>query len=181
MEMETPDILRYLEITAQFMQWEGAPVELLLIGGAAGMLMGQLPAHRVTQDCDIMHLSPQAVLDAAAHTARENGLPQTWLNTQAMDLNILPDGWQSRRKLVARYEPLSIYAVGRLDLLAMKFYANRPQDREDITETRPSRDEIDYCRRYLHMLRVPSRQADLDQVVSAFHLVDAIAEYFYGR
>jgi hypothetical protein len=63
----------------------------------------------------------------------------------------------------------------------MKFYANRPQDREDITAMKPSRDEIEYSRRYLHMLRVPSRQADLDQVVSAFQLADAIEEYFYGR
>jgi hypothetical protein len=99
MEMEPPDILNYLEATAASLQWDGSPIEILLIGGAAGMLIGQLPAHRVTQDCDIMHLCPkeaqQAVLDAAAHVAVENGLPKTWLNTQAMDLNVLPDGWPS--------------------------------------------------------------------------------------
>jgi hypothetical protein len=91
MEMEPPDILNYLEATAASLQWDGSPIEILLIG--------QLPAHRVTQDCDIMHLCPkeaqQAVLDAAAHVAVENGLPKTWLNTQAMDLNVLPDGWPS--------------------------------------------------------------------------------------
>jgi hypothetical protein len=58
----------------------------------------------------------------------------------------------------------------------MKFYANRPQDREDIIHINPTPDEIDTIRKYLNMLRVPSRQADLDQVVSALKLVDAIEE-----
>lgn len=131
-----------------------------------------------------MHIQPpdaqQAVLSAAAETAQEKGLPQTWLNTQAMPLNVLPDGWRARRILVAQFPPLSVYAVSRLDLLAMKFYANRPQDRRDIIEMHPTRDEIEFIGKYLNRLRVPSRQADLDQVVSAFKLLGAMEELFYG-
>ena len=183
--METPDILNYLEAVAGRLEWDGSAVEILLIGGAAGMLTGQLPYYRVTQDCDIMHIQPsdaqQSVLTAAAEVARLFGLPQTWLNTQAMPLNVLPDGWRSRRTQIARFQTLSVYAVGRLDLLAMKFYANRPQDRQDIIAMKPSREEIEFCRRYLNLLKVPSRKAHLDQVVSALELVEAMEELFYGR
>jgi len=104
-------------------------------------------------------------------------LPENWLNSKAMQMNILPDGWQSRRVFVAEFGQLKIYAVSRLDLLAMKFYANRPQDREDILHMKPTPDEIDDIRKYLNMLRLPARQADLDQVVSALKLVDAIEEF----
>ncbi|MCI0499153.1 MAG: DUF6036 family nucleotidyltransferase [Planctomycetales bacterium] len=184
MDMETSEILKYLKAVADRVEWNGHDIEILLIGGAAGMLIGQLPAHRVTQDCDMMHVQPphaqQAVLAAAVEVAGEKGLPQTWLDTQAMPLNVLPDGWRSRRVLVAHFQKLSVYAVGRRDLLAMKFFANRPQDRQDIIEMYPSHDEIDFARKYLNMLRVPSRQADLDQVVSALKLVEAMEKLFYG-
>jgi len=62
----------------------------------------------------------------------------------------------------------------------MKFYANHPQDREDIVQMRPSQDEIRYIRHYLDTLRIPSRQAEIDQVVSAFMLLDAMEELFHG-
>lgn len=144
------------------------------------MVTGLLPSQRVTQDCDVIQVQPEEALDALLNAARtvalDKGLPEEWFNAQAMQLNVLPDGWHSRRIFVGRYGQLSIYAVSRLDLLAMKFYANRPQDREDILYMKPTPDEIVFIRKYLNMLRVPSRQADLDQVVSAFKLVDAIEE-----
>ena len=142
------------------------------------MLTGLLPPERITLDCDVMDYNPEksqkALLDAAHYIAEKHGLPETWFNFKAMQMNILPDGWKSRRVYVAEFAQLKIYAVSRLDLLAMKFYANRPQDREDILHMKPASDELDYIRKYLNMLRLPSRQADLDQVVSALKLVDAI-------
>ncbi|MEN8127149.1 MAG: DUF6036 family nucleotidyltransferase [Planctomycetota bacterium] len=177
--MHSHKILNALEKTSTYLQWN-SPVEILLIGGAAGMLTGQLSPERITLDCDVMHCIPkqaqEAILTAAVQVAAEQGLPENWLNSKAMQMNILPDGWQSRRVFIAEFGQLKIYAVGRLDLLAMKFFANRPQDREDIVHMKPAPDETDYIRKYLNMLRLPSRQADLDQVVSALKLVDAIEE-----
>lgn len=186
MSLETSEILNLLQAADGKLQWQGDTVEILLIGGAAGMLTGQLPAHRITQDCDVMNIRPKqaqnAVLKAAHKVAKEKDLPEHWLSTQAMEsLVALPDGWRSRRVLVARYKKLAVYAVSRLDLLVMKFYANRPQDRQDIIEMKPSSEEIEYIRRYLNMLRLPSRRADLDQIVCAFQLVDAIEDLFYGK
>lgn len=181
MELHSQKILDILEETARHLQWE-VPVEILLIGGASGMLTNQLSPQRVTLDCDVMNYAPReaqkAVLEAAGQVADQQGLPKNWFNSKAMQMNILPDGWQSRKVLIAEYKNLIVYAAGRLDLLAMKFYANRPQDREDIIHMKPTPDEIDTIRKYLNMLRLPSRQADLDQVVSALKLVDAIEDTF---
>jgi hypothetical protein len=181
MKFASKEILEALRETALRLQWE-SDIEILLVGGVAAVLTGQLPAERVTQDCDIMNFSPkqaqEAVLQAAEALAREKGLPENWLNSQAMQLNVLPDGWLSRREHICKYGLLSIYAASRIDLLCMKFYANRPQDREDIMEMKPTSQEMAYVRKYLEMLKLPSRLADLDQVVSAQKLVIAMEEVF---
>lgn len=178
------NILEVLRETALGVEW-GGEVEILLVGGVAAMLVGQVSAERVTQDCDIMDFSPiegrQAVLDAARKVAQIRGLPENWLNCQAMELNVLPDGWKARREHICKYGQVSIYAASRLDLLCLKFYANRPQDREDIMEMKPTSDEMGYVRKYLAMLKLPSRLADLDQIVSAQKLVDAMEEVFGER
>ncbi len=184
MEFGSDDILEALRDTALGVDWAG-DIEILLVGGVAAMLTGQLPAERVTQDCDIMVFSPkeaqEAVLSVAREVAKAKGLPENWLNCQAMGLNVLPDGWLSRRKYICKYGQLSIYAASRIDLLCMKFYANRPQDREDIMEMKPTSEEMGYVHRYLDMLRLPSRQADLDQVACALKLVEVMEGVFGGH
>jgi len=179
MKLGSKEILAALEETALGIEWDG-DVEILLVGGAAAMLTGQLRPERVTQDCDVMRFSPeqvqQALFDAANKVARSRGLPSGWLSSKVMQLNILPDGWESRREFIGKYGQVSIYAAGRIDLLCMKFYANRAQDRADIDNMKPTSDELNFVRRYLNMLRVPSRCANLDQVVSAFALIDAMEE-----
>ena len=184
MEFGSDDILGALRDTALGIDWAG-DIEILLVGGVAAILTGQLSAERVTQDCDIMFFSPKEaqgpVLNAASEVAKIRSLPKNWLNCQAMGLNVLPDGWLSRREHICKYGQLSIYAASRLDLLCMKFYANRPQDREDIMEMKPTSDEMGYVRRYLDMLTLPSRQANLDQIACAHKLVEAMEGLFGGR
>ena len=182
MQFKSKDILDALKETAEKINSPG-DVDILIIGGVAAMLTGQLPPERVTQDCDIIDIFPkqsqEAILTSARKVADAKGLAANWLNCQAMGLNILPDGWQSRRVFICKFGQLNIYAAGRLDLLCMKFYANRPQDREDIIEMKPTLEEISFVRRYLDMLRLPARLADLDQIVTAKKLVDTIEEMLY--
>ena len=182
MELNSNEILDALNATAEHMRWDGKPVDILLIGGAGAMLTGLLRSERVTQDCDVIDYQPedgqQAVLASAAKFAAERGLPEKWLNSKAMPMDILPDGWRSRRILIKKFDKLWIYGAGRVDMLVMKFYANRPQDREDIFDMAPTSHELMAVRRYLDMMRVPSRQANLDQVASAFKLLDAVEGKF---
>ncbi|MFI4912492.1 MAG: DUF6036 family nucleotidyltransferase [Sedimentisphaeraceae bacterium JB056] len=177
---EAEKILKALYQTDQCMKWEGDKVELLLIGGAAAILSGLLPQERVTQDCDVMDYTPSdandAIVEAAAKAAEKEGLPENWLSFQAMGLDVLPDGWRVRRQLICEFDKIKIYAASRIDLIAMKFYANRPQDREDILNMRPTKDELSYIEKYLNMLKLPKRKADLDQIVDALRLVSVMRD-----
>jgi len=163
-------ILKALARLGACVEWEG-PIEVLLIGGAAGIITGQLSSDRTTGDCDVISYSPpeamQAAETAATQVAGELGLPLGWLSSEARQLDILPDGWRRRRRHAGTFGKLCVYAIGRRDLLATKFYANRPEDREDIRAMQPTAAELRFVRTYLTMLRVPSRQANLDQVDAA--------------
>lgn len=177
--MHRQDILRNLSELGVRLVVEDA-IEVLLVGGAAGLLLGELPRSRVTQDCDIIRCDPsearEALLWAAADVAKVRGLPEGWLNCDVMQLDILPDGWQSRRAHIGDFGPLQVYALSRQDLIATKFYAGHPRDVEDIMAMSPDGMELAFVRQYLNMLRVPSRQADLDQVARALKLVAAIKD-----
>lgn len=126
---------------------DGAPAEttspplqaitLLVVGGAAGMLTGLLDAERTTTDCDVMLYDPpeaRELVDAvAAEVADEQGLSERWLNSGGMPwADAMPAGWQDRLETVLVRGPLVVRAVGRLDLLALKLMAGRPQDIEDL-------------------------------------------------
>jgi hypothetical protein len=176
----TPDIiLGHLKRLAELLAVD-QPVEILLIGGAAGMLTGQFESTRTTADCDVINYVPaesqQAVMHAAKQVATERHLPQSWLNSQAMHLDILPDGWRGRKAHVATFGKLSVYALSRKDLLATKFYAGYVRDREDIQVMKPTPDEQAFVRNYLQMLRVPARNANPDGVQRALIYLDAMED-----
>lgn len=129
-------------------------IEILLVGGAAGMVTGVLPAGRTTTDCDVMVYLPKealaAVETAASQVADEMELAAHWLNSDVqLRRDALPDDWQSRRVLVGVYGQLGIYAVSRPDLIAMKVLAGRPQDLEDLATMKPRQDELDFVDAYL--------------------------------
>ena len=86
------------------------------------------------------------------------------------------DGWRGRRQYIGTWGLLTVYAAGRRDLLATKFYANRPQDREDVQAMKPTLEDCAFVRTYLTMLRVSSRRAHLDQVESTLRLLNATKE-----
>jgi hypothetical protein len=132
-------------------------VELLIVGGAAGVLTGLLPAAWTTADVDMLHCDlpsdREAVLDAAADVCRELSLPANWLNDWGgLFAWTLPDDWKSRRVLVGEFYRLRVYAVGRLDLIAMKFIAHRERDLEHLTQLNVTVDDKDFDGRYLNNL-----------------------------
>lgn len=129
-------------------------IEILLVGGAAGMVTGVLPAGRTTTDCDVMVYMPQealaAVEAAAGQVADEMGLAARWLNSDVqLRRDALPDGWDSRRVLVGMYGHVCVFAISRPDLIAMKVLAGRSQDLEDLAAMRPRQDELDFVDAYL--------------------------------
>lgn len=166
----TSQLLEALRAVGERLDWPG-DIEILLVGGLAGVVTGVLPATRITVDCDIAILEPaeaaSAVRTAADEIGRTLKLGRNWLSDQVSHLNVVPDGWRSRRQHVGHFGKLQIYAVGRLDLIAMKVLAHRDLDVEDLHQMKVTREEIGFVSRYLQMLKLPSRGADLDQIAAA--------------
>lgn len=160
-------------------------MELLIVGGAAGMLMNDFGPRRTTIDCDVIRYIPPQIQEeieqAAKALAAENGWASDWFNSKVMALDVLPAGWRSRRRLVGKFGPITIFAIGRLDLLATKFFANRPQDRDDIRELQPTEDELYFVRRYLEQMRLPSRGANLDELQWALNSLAAFEKEVRSR
>ncbi len=152
-------------------------IELLIVGGAAGMLTGVLSRERITTDCDVMVYAPAAALTAVESAAERVGaelnLPNRWLNSDLqIRIDALPDGWRDRRIFVGAYGRLTIFAASRPDLIAMKVLAGRPQDIEDLQSMRIRSDEAAFVRRYLQMLS--ARGTPASQIDDAHILLSAL-------
>jgi len=157
-------------------------IELTLIGSAAGILGSELPANRTTIDCDIAKLKPDptgmvAVAEAAKIVSEEFELPANWLNDESVILGGLPEGWMSRRRLQLETDALAIYFISRLDLIAMKVHAHRPQDRQDIAElaTPPTPEELCFARQHLDAL-TQDGSYDQKEIELAYAYLDALEE-----
>lgn len=151
-------------------------VEILIVGGAAGVLLGELPAGWTTADVDLIHCHmPQdrdAVLAAGAEMARELSLPPAWLSEDVgLYAWTLPQGWQQRRVLVETHGRLRVYAASRLDLIAMKFIAHRERDLEHLAHMRPALEELDFVRGYLDSL-ARSQSGEMGRIDMARQYVD---------
>lgn len=162
--MNTTAVERALEKLGERFSYH-TEVELLLVGGAAGMLTGLLPPARTTTDCDVMAYVPEdamgAVEHAAEQVARELGLGANWLNSSVqLRRDALPDDWRKRRVWIGTWGRLNVYAVSRVDLIAMKVLAGRAQDLEDIMSMKPRADDVEFVKRYLDGLATKGTTAD---------------------
>lgn len=138
-------------------------VTVILGGAVAAMVVADLPATRVTHDCDVVVSEPdvgwQAVHEAARQVADKRGLPADWLNRDSrMYAHVLPIGWRKRCEVVGQFGPLEVLAIGRRDLIAMKLVGTpvRPQDLEDIIAMRPTADDIAFLHEHLDRLDAES-------------------------
>jgi hypothetical protein len=171
-------IVSALRLAGAKLDWP-APVEIVIAGGAAGMLLGIWAPDRVTEDCDIVEISPptqprRALMQAAREAADEIGLSPDWLNDHFMtfgSLDTLSDGWRQRCVKVGTFGALEVTSLGRQDLLAMKLYAGRAQDIQDIrsgTAAMTAKDLL-FMRAYLDSLHRPWRKhIKPDQLAHAY-------------
>jgi hypothetical protein len=152
-------------------------VELLIVGGMAGMLAGVLPADRTTMDCDVMVYDPEtafgAVEQEAFNVAKELKLPKKWLNSAAQGYALyLPSGWEKRRKLLGQYGLLKVYYVDRFDLIALKVLAGRAVDQLDLLAMEITAQEIAQVRK--HLATLPKRGVLEATIGAAKELLDAL-------
>ena len=152
---------------------DGNPIEILIIGGAAGHLIGVLPPSMTTSDIDAIHFRPPGtvdeVLNAADQTAARLALPKGWLNHDDAGLyaHALPPGWEIRRIKVGDFGRLHVYALSRQDLIAMKFYAHREVDLEHLDAMHVTAQEMAFTEIYLNQLLqdVPDIQGKIEMAL----------------
>lgn len=156
-------------------------VEILVVGGAAGMLTGLLPPTRTTTDCDVMLYVPEHAMPwveiAGEKVGRELGISPEWLNSKVqIRADSLPLDWRRRRIWVGTYGRMWVYAVSRPDLIAMKVLAGRDRDRDDLRSLKVQHHEAEFVRAFLDQL--PARGMPLDQIEDARVLLDSLKLYY---
>src|SRR5262249_49420361 len=68
----------------------------------------------------------------------------SWMNGDAgLYRESLPADWKRRRVDIGRFGILQVWAVGRLDLLVMKFYAHRSRDLEHLAMLNATKGELE--------------------------------------
>lgn len=162
---------------------DGPEIDILVVGGIAGMLAGYLPMARVTEDCDVMFWSPGDSWDELALLAdsagRQCGLPTGWFNNgaQVFEHRLLPD-WETRRLTLFAAGRLHIAAPGRVDYMAMKTLASRDTDIDDVLAMTPTRVECTTIRRAFESW--PSDHFASETIPEALELLAAIEQAIDG-
>ncbi|HEV7302433.1 MAG TPA: DUF6036 family nucleotidyltransferase [Tepidisphaeraceae bacterium] len=127
----------------------GEQIDILIVGGTAGMLTGLLPDYVATDDVDVMdcHMpaDKEAVFDAAERVALTLGLPGSWMSDfAALHRWKLPRGWDERKVLVGLFGRLVVHAVGRQDFITMKLLAHRQKDIDHLSHLRLVADDLKF-------------------------------------
>ena len=104
----------------------------IYIAGSAPLLMAHRRS-RTTMDVDALEIDPrEPVLESARAVAREQGLPDDWLNDQIRFVPILPPRQDPRAEVLFDSEFLVVTGASPAHILAMKVRAARSRDLEDI-------------------------------------------------
>ncbi len=135
-----------LELFAALGASLSSPGEITLAGGSALALTGVLV--RATEDGDVVASEPRLdqMAEAIEIVASTFGLPAKWLNDSVQQFaNILPADYPLRRVSIGTFGHLTVFALGRLDLILMKVIALRGQDQEDLKALRPTGEEWEWA------------------------------------
>src|SRR5258708_11225069 len=139
-KMHVHEIERYLAELGQELQNLGVQhrIRILLVGGA--FMLTQIHNRTSTNDVDVLLKdveysanSPlyQTFKAAVRAVARKNTLPSTWLNDLIGDF-LRDTGTAPGGKLWRTYAMLEVYVPPSDYILALKLFAGRPKDRDDI-------------------------------------------------
>ena len=116
----------------------------LTIGGSSALLLtGALD--RVTDDCDVVESSVDfsRLLESIRRVETVDHAPPGWLNTSIqVHLDALPPKYRERLVALPRMGQLAVSLLSRADVLAMKLYAGRPRDVQDILLVAPTPVEL---------------------------------------
>jgi hypothetical protein len=139
-KMQAQEIERYLAELGQELQNLGVqyPIRILLVGGA--FMLTQIHNRSTTNDVDVLlkdgedsAASPRSRIfrSAVRAVARKHKLPSNWLNDIMGDF-LRDTGTAPEGTLWRTYPMLEVYIPPSNYILALKLFAGRPKDRDDI-------------------------------------------------
>ncbi len=123
--------------------------EAIVVGGTALALLGLIA--RETRDCDVIEPNlPKVILEASQAFAKHLGdrgviLRDDWLNNGPSSLaDVLPDGWRNRLQVLYRGQTITLWSLGRSELIMSKVFAlcDRGTDLTDCIALQPTAEEL---------------------------------------
>ncbi len=135
----------------EYLHHMGLEFEGVVIGGAALLLIHVID--RATKDVDILSPEiPDEIKKSSVDFAKKNPKlslnPNEWFNNGPYSLKRdLPKGWKNRLQRVFKGKSLTLFTLGRLDLLRAKLYAacDRDIDFDDCVALKPTNKELEDC------------------------------------
>lgn len=126
--MRRTEILEFLHLLADRLASQGLQGEMYVVGGAAIALA--FDERRSTRDVDAVFEPKNAIYEAAAEIAAEQGLPDGWLNDAVKGFLSGPDDGATT---VLERPGLHVATASPRILLAMKVLAHRTgEDEADV-------------------------------------------------
>ncbi|MCM8539265.1 MAG: DUF6036 family nucleotidyltransferase [Lentisphaeraceae bacterium] len=134
-----------------FLSKKGLKFESIIIGGAALLTMGII--NRATRDVDCLDPKiDEKIKEVSIKFAHQEGLDENWLNNGPEDLKSdLPTDWKERIIEIYKGKSITLWTLGRIDLLRTKLYAycDRQQDLQDCILLAPTEEELNEIRPWL--------------------------------
>ena len=141
--MDKEQIQKLFEKLSEKLRRRRTRAHIYVFGGVAIMIEHQRT--RTTKDMDVRIVSGHgATIDAAREIAREEGLPDNWLNEQGV--SAIPRTKDRRAPVLFESPYLLITGASKEHLIAMKMEAARPVDIEDLSILLNKGDKIDLDR-----------------------------------
>jgi len=139
------DVLDKFDI---YLEEKGLSFECIVIGGAALIHLGIVT--RRTEDVDLLDPEiPKEIKLASISFAKKNSdlglIPEHWFNSGPESLKKeLPEAWKSRLVIMKKGRSLTIWTLGRTDLLKTKLFAccDRDEDFDDCLALKPTESEL---------------------------------------
>ncbi len=105
------------------------PVKLILGGGTAMIMAHQFPLSTSDVDAVSKNSSLLEIENEVKQVGAELNLPADWLNPHFSSfMFVLPDDFETRLIQVFNENFLSVYALGKEDMILMKCFAHRAKD-----------------------------------------------------
>ncbi len=106
------------------------PIKLILGGGTAMIMAHKFPLSTSNVDAVAKNFSLLEIEKEINQVAAELNLPPDWLNPHFSSfLFTLPDDFENRLIKVFDQKYLSVFALGKEDMLLMKCFAHRAKDK----------------------------------------------------